>query len=134
MSSGEPQQKVRQALDQEGGRNHFCSFVLVDGDVKGRRMVNPLMLLAVEANGVIALRMMKLMRGGRSARREAELMVSEKIHAAFEATASLMAGASGDEIVQRYRRHVALNVKRLGKLNSSRSKNRRLKRARGRRK
>jgi hypothetical protein len=97
-------------------------------------MVNPLMLLAVEANGVIALRMMKLMRGGRSARREAELMVSEKIHAAFEATASLMAGASGDEIVQRYRRHVALNVKRLGKLNSSRSKNRRLKRARGRRK
>jgi hypothetical protein len=95
-------------------------------------MVNPLMLLAVEANGVIALRMMKLMRGGRSARREAELMVSEKIHAAFEATASLMAGASGDEIVQRYRRHVAVNAKRLGKLNSSRSH--RLKRARGRRK
>ena len=49
-------------------------------------MVNSLMLLAVEANGVIALRMMKLMRGGRSARREAELMVSEKIHAALEAT------------------------------------------------
>ena len=55
-------------------------------------MVNSLMMLAVEANGVVALRMMKLMRGGRSARREAELMVSEKIRAAFEATASLMAG------------------------------------------
>jgi hypothetical protein len=54
-----------------------------------------------------ALRVLKLMRGGRSARREAELMVSEKIHAAFEATASLMAGASNDEIVHRYRRHVA---------------------------
>jgi hypothetical protein len=80
-------------------------------------MVNSLMLLAVEANGVIALRMMKLMRGGRSARREAELMVSEKIHAAFEATASLMAGASGNDIVHRYRRHVASNAKRLGKLN-----------------
>lgn len=40
------------------------------------------MLLAVEANGVIALRMMKLMRGGRSTRREAELMVSEEIHGA----------------------------------------------------
>jgi hypothetical protein len=64
-------------------------------------MVNSLMMLAVEANGVVALRMMKLMRGGRSARREAELMVSEKIRAAFEATASLMAGASGDEIVHR---------------------------------
>ena len=48
-------------------------------------MVNSLMLLALEANGVIALRMMKLMRGGRNARREAELMVSEKINAAFEA-------------------------------------------------
>jgi len=97
-------------------------------------MVNPLMLLALEANGVIALRMMKLMRGGRSARREAELMVSEKIRAAFEATASLMAGASGDEIVHRYRRHVAANAKRLGKLDSGRSRNRALKRTRRRRK
>ncbi|HZV03719.1 MAG TPA: hypothetical protein VE999_01390 [Gemmataceae bacterium] len=74
------------------------------------------MLLAVEANGVVALRMMKLMRGGISARREAELMVSEKIRAAFEVAACLMAGASGDEIVNRYRRHVAANAKRLGKL------------------
>ena len=85
-------------------------------------MINSLMMLAVEANHVVALRMMKLMRGGRSARREAELMVSEKIHAGFEATASLMAGASGDEIVHRYRRHVAVNAKRLGRLNSDRSR------------
>ena len=97
-------------------------------------MVNSLMLLAVEANGVIALRIMKLMRGGRRARREAELMVSEKVHAAFEATASLMAGASGDEIVQRYRRHVAVNAKRLGRITLSRSRNRTLKRTRRRRK
>ena len=41
-------------------------------------MFNSLMLLAAEANGVVALRMMKLMRGGRSARREANLMVSER--------------------------------------------------------
>ena len=60
-------------------------------------MFNSLMMLAVEANGVVALRMMKLMRGGRSARREAKLMVSEKMDAAFEATARLMVGASGDE-------------------------------------
>ncbi len=39
-------------------------------------MFNSLMLLAAEANGVVALRMMKLMHGGRSARREANLMVS----------------------------------------------------------
>ena len=97
-------------------------------------MVNSLMLLAVEANQVIALRMMKLMRGGRPARREAELMVSEKIRAAFEATASLMTGASGDEIVHRYRRRVAANAKRLGMLNSGRSRNRAVKRPRRRRK
>ena len=50
--------------------------------------INPLILLAAEANGVIALRMMKLMRGGRSARREANLMVSEKINAAYRKSIS----------------------------------------------
>ena len=89
--------------------------------------INPLILLAAEANGVIALRMMKLMRGGRSARREANLMISEKINAA---TASLVAGASGDELVHRYRQHVAKNAKRL----SGRSRNRVFKRPRRRRK
>ena len=49
-------------------------------------MLNSLMMLGAEANGVIALRMMKLMRGGKSARTEAELMVREKIDAALEAT------------------------------------------------
>ena len=97
-------------------------------------MFNSFMMLAIEANGVIALRMMKLMRGGRKARREAELMVREKIHAGLEATAHLLAGASSEEIVHRYRRHVAVNAKRLGKFNSSRSRNRTLKRTRRRRK
>lgn len=80
------------------------------------------MKLAVEANSVIALRMMKLMVGGKSARREAELMVSEKIRAAIEASASLMGGASDEAIVHQYRRHVARNAKRLGGLNSGRSR------------
>ena len=96
-------------------------------------MFNPLMMLALEANGVVALRMMKLMRGGKRARREAERMVSEKIAAAMEATASLMAGASGDEIVDRYRRHVARNAKRLGKPDLGRGRNRAPKRTRRRR-
>ena len=97
-------------------------------------MVDSLMLLAIEANSVIAPRMMELMRDGRSARRETELMVSEKIRAAFEATANLMAGASGDEIVRRYRRRVAANAKRLGALNSCRNRKRALRRTRSRRK
>lgn len=101
---------------------------------KGQVMINSLMLLAFEANGVIALRLMKLMRGGRAARREAELMVSEKVHAAFAATASLMAGASSDEIVHRYRKHVAANAKRLSGLNSGQNRKRILKRKRSRRK
>jgi hypothetical protein len=96
-------------------------------------MFNSLMMLALEANGVVAQRMMKLMRGGRRARREAKLMVSEKIDAAFEATARLMAGASGDEIVHRYRQRVAANAKRLAKLKSGRSRKRVLKRTRRRR-
>ena len=62
-------------------------------------MFIPLMMLTMESSGVVALRMMKLMSGDSDTLREAHLMVSEKIDAAFEATSSLMAGASSDEIV-----------------------------------
>ena len=95
-----------------------------------RRMFHSLTMLAIDANRVVGLRVMKLMLGGRGARREAQLMVREKIDAAFEASASLMAGASGDEIVRRYRRRVAANAKRLGRLNSNRPELRRTRRRR----
>ena len=75
------------------------TFPFITGLCRRWEMVNSLMLLAFEANGVIALRIMKLMRGGKIVRREAELRVGQKMHAAFEASASLMAGASGNEIV-----------------------------------
>ena len=84
-------------------------------------MLTSLMMLAAEANDVVALRIMKLMRGGKAARRETERMVREKIDAALEATTSAMTGASGERIVHRYRKRVAANAKRLSKLNSSRS-------------
>ena len=80
-------------------------------------MFHSLTMLAIDANRVVGLRVMKLMLGGKGARREAQLMVSEKIDAAFEASASLMAGASGDEIVRQYRRRVAANAKRLARFN-----------------
>ena len=76
-------------------------------------MINPLLMLAMESSGVIALRMMKLMLGGSGALHEVHLMVSEKVDAAFEATANLMAGASGDDVIRRYRQHVAANAVRL---------------------
>jgi len=76
-------------------------------------MINPLLMLAVESSGVIALRMMKLMLGDSVALHEAHLMVSEKVDAALEATANLMAGGSGEDVIRRYRQHVAANVVRL---------------------
>jgi hypothetical protein len=77
-------------------------------------MFNSLMMLAFESNDVVALRTLKLMCGGTGALHEAELMVREKIDAAIEATVSLIAGASGNEIVHRYREHVSGNLARLG--------------------
>ena len=81
-------------------------------------MFHSLMMLAIEANRVVGLRMVKLMRGGKSARREARLMVNEKIEEAVRAGASIMAGASGDQIVRRYRRRVVANEKRLSRFSS----------------
>jgi hypothetical protein len=78
-------------------------------------MFHSLFMLAIEANQVVGLRVMKLMLGGKRARREAELMVKEKVDAALQAGASLMAGASGDEIVERYRQHVKANARRLAR-------------------
>jgi hypothetical protein len=71
------------------------------------------MVLGLESNRVIGLRMTKLMRGGKAAQREARRMVSEKLIAAARAGTSLMAGASGDKIIEQYRRKVAANAKRL---------------------
>jgi hypothetical protein len=78
-------------------------------------MFIPLILLAIESSDVIALRTMKVMSGGSDAIDEAELMFSEKANAACEAFESLMAGASGVEILHRYRELVAMNATRLGK-------------------
>jgi hypothetical protein len=62
-------------------------------------MFIPLMMLAVESSGVIALRTMKLLSGDYSAMVEAHLMVSEKVDATLEAALNLMAGASASEII-----------------------------------
>jgi hypothetical protein len=78
-------------------------------------MVIPLMMLAIESGGVVTPRMMKLMPCDAETPREVHLMFSEKLDAAFETASSLMAGASGHDIVHRYRQHVAANAKRLGR-------------------
>ena len=71
------------------------------------------MMLALESNGVIGLRLMKIARGGVAAVREAILMVQEKAEAAVEAQTTLMGGGSAEAVLVGYRRRVALNAERL---------------------
>ena len=70
-------------------------------------------MLAVEASEVVRLRMEKFVRGEADAGCEAQIMVGEKIAAAFEAFASWFGGATPGAIIGRYREHVAANMKRL---------------------
>lgn len=63
---------------------------------------------------MIGLRFVQFMRGDRSARREARLMVAENLDAAFKANVLMLEGDSSDEIIRMYRRRVAANAKRLG--------------------
>jgi hypothetical protein len=73
------------------------------------------MSLAFESCDVIGLRMMKMMWGGKGSHDEAQLMVTEKLHAMVEAGTSLMTGGSASSVVDRYREHVAANAKRLSR-------------------
>jgi hypothetical protein len=70
-------------------------------------------MLAIESSGVVGLRLMKIANGGSHAQVEADLMLREKIDAAFEAGATLIAGGSVARIVDRYREHVSANSSRL---------------------
>jgi hypothetical protein len=74
-----------------------------------------MMMLAAESQQVIALRLMKIAGGGKSAEAEMKLMTAEKMTAATEAGAKLMAGGSADSVVSDYRRKVRANIKRLSK-------------------
>ena len=78
-------------------------------------------LLAMEAQQVIALRLMSLAMGGPAAKREAHRMVAEKLDATVTAagmmTAAMARGAPDGgtgEVVRMLRRRVRANRKRLG--------------------
>jgi hypothetical protein len=72
-----------------------------------------MMLLALESNHVIALRLMRIAGGGNPALTEANLMLSEKIDACVEVGSTLMCGGTMVAVVARYRQHVAANTRRL---------------------
>jgi hypothetical protein len=70
-------------------------------------------MLALESSEVVRLRLQKFAHGDDDAGREACLMVSEKIAAAWETVADWISGASAGSIIGRYRERVAANAERL---------------------
>ncbi|MFC6791242.1 hypothetical protein ACFQE0_17435 [Methylobacterium komagatae] len=79
-------------------------------------MLNPFyaaFLLAVEAQKVIELRLVRIAWGGAEAQAEMMSMVGEKVVAAMEAANTLMAGGSHGDVIARYRELVADNTHRL---------------------
>jgi len=71
------------------------------------------MMLGLESSHVIGLRMLKLTSGGSDAFNEMHLMIGEKVDVAFESGVNVMAGASAEKVIGRYRQHVAANAARL---------------------
>lgn len=71
------------------------------------------LMLAMESQRVIELRLVRLAWGGREGRAEAQSMVTEKVNAAAEAMTTLMLGGSPEAVIARYREHVAANTERL---------------------
>lgn len=73
----------------------------------------PALMLAVELNNVIDIRLRSIATGKVNAKEETRLMVSEKIDAALEAGSMLVNGRRPAEVIDLYRKHVAANAARL---------------------
>jgi hypothetical protein len=71
--------------------------------------------LGYEVQNVMALRMLKLARGGRAAEHEAQRMVTEKGVAFAEAAATLATGGSMNKVVRRVSSRVRKNKRRLSR-------------------
>ncbi|KQK29124.1 hypothetical protein ARD30_20135 [Bosea thiooxidans] len=72
-------------------------------------------MLACESQQAIWLRGMKIAAGGAAAKREAELMVKEKVSAAQTAVLKAATGTGPVGIARGYRRKVQANVRRLSR-------------------
>ena len=77
------------------------------------RLTRDAVLLGLETQRVMALRLMKLSRGGRTAEAEAMRMVTEQTSALAEAGMTLARGGSAGTVIRRYRTHVRANKRRL---------------------
>jgi hypothetical protein len=72
-------------------------------------------MLILKSSRMVGLRMTKLTRGGSEAGDGANLMVTEKIAAAFEAVETLLTGGGLSIVIDRYREHITLNATRLAR-------------------
>ena len=70
-------------------------------------------LLAIEAQQVVGLRLMKIASGGAAAQAEIQRMLTEKSTAAAETGILVAAGGSPRQVVKRYRSRVKANARRL---------------------
>jgi hypothetical protein len=77
------------------------------------RLTHDAVMLGLEAQRVIGLRLIKLSGGGPAAQAEALRMVSEKTAALAEAGLTLARGGSAGRVMRRYRTHVRSNKRRL---------------------
>jgi hypothetical protein len=71
------------------------------------------MMLALDSQSVVGLRLFKLALGGPAALDEACLMVSEKVMAALQGSLTLASGGSVATVINAYRGHVCANIERL---------------------
>ncbi len=79
-------------------------------------------MLALESQQVIALRLTKMALGGPDSQREAEQMVTEKVHAMMDSGHLMFKAALGghadlgaENVIKRYRTTVRANRRRLSK-------------------
>jgi hypothetical protein len=79
------------------------------------QLAHDAMLLGLESQRVMGLRLVKLSRGGAAAQAEALRMFSEKTSALAEAGTTLARGGSAGSVIRRYRSHVRSNKRRLSK-------------------
>ena len=77
------------------------------------RVMSDAVMLGLETQRVVGLRLMKLSRGGRAAEAEALRMVTEKPSALAEAGMTFARGGSAETVIRRYRTHVRANKRRL---------------------
>ena len=72
-----------------------------------------LAMLALESQQVMALRLMKVAAGGPAAAAEIQLMTVEKLEALAHESGRVLLGASHASVVERYRKRVRSNRRRL---------------------